>query len=88
MSFLNKSDVKNHLSTKASGKLLSFSQQSKPDATGHSENEELDTKVTTPPSNEPSGRQAPPFLPVSALPVDEVGHKQQVEAAVVQKSQA
>ncbi len=88
MSFLNKSDVKNHLSTKASGKLLSFSQRSQPDATGYSENEELDVKVTTPPSNAPSGRQAPPFSPVSALSVDEVGHKQQVEAAAVRKSQA
>jgi hypothetical protein len=86
MSFLNKSDVKNHLSTKASGKPLSFSQRSQPDATGYSENEELDVKVTTPPSNAPSGRQAPPFLPVSALPIDEAGHKPQVEAAVPQKS--
>jgi hypothetical protein len=47
MSLIKKSDVKNHLRTGASGKLLPFVSRSQPDATGYSNIGNRDVPVNT-----------------------------------------
>ena len=77
MSLIKKSDVKKHLSDKASGKMLLFRPQSQPDATGYSGSE-------TPASD---GNASTP-LPASGPAVHSVIGERQAKASAGTKAPA
>jgi hypothetical protein len=54
MTLIKRSDVKNHLSTRANKVLFPFKPASGPDAIGSSESEPRDTKPRIPNSGDPS----------------------------------
>ena len=58
MSIIKKADVKNHVRTRASGKLLPFGSRSQPDATGYSNGRIRGTQVSGSSSEGPSNRQS------------------------------
>jgi hypothetical protein len=58
MSLIKKSDVKNHLRTGATGKLLPFRHRSQPDATGYSNDRIRDSETTAPIMSASTGGQS------------------------------
>jgi hypothetical protein len=69
MSLIKKSDVKNHLSSKASNKVLQFIRKSQPDATGYSGGETRGAKAITPSPSAAPGADASPRMLKPDLPV-------------------
>jgi hypothetical protein len=74
MSFANKSDVKNHLSTGPSGTLLPLKQQVGPALVGYSRTSIRDTEVKAPISITPAGESS------SANPDESITGEEQLVA--------
>lgn len=69
MSLIKKSDLKNHLSTRANATRLPFQSSSKPDATAQPGNQSTGVKETVPVSYADRGSAAPTAA-ASTLPPD------------------
>ncbi|MGB0124554.1 MAG: hypothetical protein WA419_07660 [Silvibacterium sp.] len=88
MSIIKKADVKKHLLTRASSKLLLFPPKSQPDATGYSGGETRGAKVLTPSSSAPLDARVSPRVLKSDLPVvDDVDAQLRIKASIGRKAQ-
>jgi hypothetical protein len=89
MSLIKKSDVKNHLRTGASGKLLPFGSRSQPDATGYSNIGIRDIPVNTSSSGvSPDGQSS--VVPMGSTKSAEAvaGSERLLEPSTIKASQA
>lgn len=66
MTIIKRSDVKNHLSTRAGAKVLQFRPTSQPVIAGSPENELQNAKVNAPNAGADSGQPSPAEIPTLA----------------------